>query len=179
MRVFSVLFGVLWVWVFLATGAWSAKRITTPMKKRGSKPTSMKASYKDKPKYGWCKTRHTPRKPAQSGHLGYCKACYKKKFPRKFAIKKKTRSKPCPYCGNQRELTVAGFCKPCTKSRSCKSCSAVNVNRYAPICSMCFKRRSLMGATQAALALWCEACTTPEQRCTQLCQGCFDRVPTK
>ena len=168
MRVAAVLSGVLWVWVCLATGAWSAKRGTNPTKKRGTNPTKK-----------WCRTRHTSPVPAQSGYQGYCKQCFKQEFPRKYAQKAQRRLKVCPYCGNEREMTAAGFCKPCTKARSCKVCSAVNVDRNAATCSMCFQRRASMGATQAALTLWCESCTTLEQRAAQLCDECFKHVPSK
>jgi hypothetical protein len=54
------------------------------------------ASAPKKPLYGWCAGKHSPRKPAQSGYADaarnrYCKACYKKKFPKEYEAKQSAR----------------------------------------------------------------------------------------
>ena len=156
MRVFYACCALLWACVLLTTGVWSAKEIPPPKKTGTAKSTSKKTV--------WCRTRHSPRVPAQSGHGGYCKACFAKRFPREHAKKQKGRLKLCSHCGNQRQVTSVGFCKPCTKARSCNVCFAVNADSSAVTCSMCCQRRERLGATQTALALWCESCTTSEER---------------
>ena len=116
------------------------------------------------PTYGWCKGPHGPRSrvPAQSGYQGYCKSCYRERFPEEFAEKLRKRKKMCGYCGTQKEL-IGGFCKPCRRSRECVCCSAVNTNQRAPFCKHCGGLRKKLGADGERLALWCSTCTTEEE----------------
>ena len=46
-----------------------------------------------------CKTQ------AQSGHGGYCKACYKKRFPEAYAEKTQSRKRKCAVCVSNKGVT--------------------------------------------------------------------------
>ena len=125
------------------------------------------------PSQGWCLTRHRPLKPAQSGYEGYCKACYRDLFPKKYAAKVSTRKSKCATCGELREVSAAGLCKPCTKARSCPTCSSMNLDAHALACTICAVRRKALGAVQDVLAAWCTVCTGTEERESGLCPSCF------
>jgi len=130
---------------------------------------------KNIPAAGWCKNHHRPPKAAQSGYDGYCKACYKKEHPRKYKAKVKNRKGPCSYCGQARDLSAKGLCKPCSKARSCPQCSQVNLDRGAATCRLCSRHRQALGAVQEVLASWCVSCATAEERGSGLCHGCFGK----
>ena len=73
-----------------------------------------------------CKGKRCTAKP-QSGYQGYCKRCFRIKFPKEYAEKQQQRLKKCIYCGETKELHRSGLCKPCARARSCEGCSEVNV----------------------------------------------------
>ena len=128
------------------------------------------------PRCGWCKGVHGAQRqvPAQSGCQGYCKSCFRQRFPEESAEKLRKRKRTCGKCGTQEELT-AGFCKPCRKSRECANCSQVNINPKAPSCKHCGSLRKQVGADAERLALWCLACTTEKERSTGYCRVCYDK----
>ena len=59
------------------------------------------------------------RKAPQSGYEGYCKSCFRLKFPSRHASKQERRRKECPCCGETKELHSSGVCRPCMRARSC------------------------------------------------------------
>lgn len=122
-----------------------------------------------------CKTSRCPKR-AQTGYDGFCKGCFRKRFPKQYAEKDLRRKKVCPVCGLGREL-IGGVCKPCARARKCKGCGDVNRDPSAAVCSRCRKRRHNQGARELRLALWCRKCTTAGERDTGVCQTCFDECP--
>ena len=128
------------------------------------------------PRCGWCKGAHGAQSqvPAQSGCQGYCKSCFRQRFPEESADKLRKRTRTCGYCGTQKEL-IAGFCKPCRKSRECANCSQVNINPKAPSCKHCGRLRKQLGADAERLALWCLVCTNEKERSTGYCRFCYDK----
>ena len=135
--------------------------------------TSPIDAVKNTPKAGWCENHHRPRKAAQSGYDGYCKACYKKKHPKKYEAKVEKRKALCFYCGHARDLSAKGLCKPCSKARSCSQCFEVSLDTRAAFCLCCSKRRESLGAVQNVLASWCLSCSTVQQRESGLCHNCW------
>ena len=89
------------------------------------------------PLYGWCqmKKRCLGTGKAQSGYDGYCKPCFRVQFPKRWAEQMRCRKKSCSFCGSTRELSAAGFCKPCSKARSCAISYAVNEDKQAGTCA--------------------------------------------
>ena len=86
-----------------------------------------------RPNAGWCFTGHRPPVPAQSGHTdkaghGYCKKCFKEKFPELYQQKQEGRKKNCDSCGTLADL-VGGLCRPCTRDSKCKQCGALSEHR--------------------------------------------------
>lgn len=126
------------------------------------------------PRYGWCRTAHKPLKAAQSGFSGYCKKCFKEKWPKDYAAKLTRRKNTCVLCGSSAEVSPGGHCKPCLRARCCDGCGSVNTDPEAPSCVGCSARRALMGAKQPRLAMWCPSCTGMAERATALCRGCYD-----
>ena len=122
-----------------------------------------------------CRTRRCSSN-AQSGHDGYCKTCFKKKFPKKYADKQARRQQKCVVCSQVRELVQKDICRPCFRARSCDKCGAVNRHKQALACSACFGTRKGLGSDTPRLALWCNSCTSPEERATRLCSVCLARV---
>ena len=103
------------------------------------------------PLYGWCKGKHRPKVPAQSGHRGYCKACFGKLFPDEAKGKSAARKKQCSICRGSSEMADAKLkiCKPCYKARKCwnDGCANVNLDRKALVCGGgCHCKREAMGA---------------------------------
>ena len=121
------------------------------------------------PTNGWCKTKHRPKKAAQSGYCGYCKSCFREKFPKKYEDKQQRRKKLCFYCQDAKEIQSNGFCKPCTSARSCDQCASVNVDKEAQVCRSCAPRRGRQGAGQERLAIWCSSCHSQEERASGIC----------
>ena len=112
------------------------------------------------PKHGWCQGDHKPKKPkaAQSGHGGFCKSCFAKRYPEEHAAKLQKRreaKKPCKVCGEPKELQSSGLCRPCSSARSCETCGAINAALSVTCCLQCAKTREKLGAKQRRLALWC------------------------
>ena len=128
-----------------------------------------------KPQPGWCRTAHRPKKKAQTGYDGYCKLCFKSKFPEKYAEKNARRHRQCVVCLQERELVHKLFCKPCFRARSCEKCGAVNREEVAVQCWACLGSREALGATQRRLAMWCSACFDPGQLLLGLCEACSHR----
>ncbi len=125
------------------------------------------------PAAGWCRTKHRPPKAAQSAACfkGYCKACFKEKFPKEHAKKQQERiSETCGSCRQKKETDAAGYCRPCRNARCCDLCGEMNVNRKSPQCARCEIKRSALGACQPRLALWCLSCTTETDRGTKVCR---------
>ena len=122
-----------------------------------------------------CKVSRCPRY-AQTGYGGFCKGCFRKRFPIEYAQKDLRRKKECPLCGLGREL-LGGICKPCARARKCKRCGDVNRDQSAAACSRCRKRRHSMGAREFRLALWCRQCTTAAERESGACETCFAECP--
>ncbi len=128
------------------------------------------------PQAGWCRTKHRPKKPAQSGHDGYCKACFRELFPGKHKAKQKNRKETCIFCDSVGELTQTGLCRPCVRARACDVCGAYNLDRDAHVCLDCCDHREKLGAVQPRLAMWCVDCTSASERSAQLCRPCFGRA---
>ena len=84
------------------------------------------------PLYGWCKGSHRPKKPAQSGYDGYCKLCYKEKFPRKYVVKQKARQQVCRICQKTTEV-VNSICRPCSRLHCCHTCNNMNEAADTPM----------------------------------------------
>ena len=130
-----------------------------------------------------CRGSCTPKKAAQTEavYKDYCKACFKAKFPIKFArLLAERYSNPCRLCGEQKQLLPAGLCAPCTTTRSCSRCKEVNEKKRAPHCKHCAATllssgtRSNSGrpTLQPHLATWCSKCFSPEQIASRLCERC-------
>ena len=139
----------------------------------GKGPPSKKNPKQTAPAAGWCKNRHSPLKPAQSGYEGYCKACYRDAFPKKCAAKQKLRQAACLHCRKTKDIGAQGYCRSCCGSRQCETCNDLNRRRKASICSRCQSLREGLGALQPRLALWCLACTSDADRSEQLCRSCL------
>ena len=124
-----------------------------------------------------CKDDSGKRKKAQSGHDGYCKPCFAKKFPEKAKKKMETRKKACELCDSMVELRK-GVCKPCWRARGCdpdgKTCDWVNMDPDATRCVGCLSTQSSTTAKQVRLAIRCPVHTTLEQRQSQFCEICQD-----
>ena len=113
------------------------------------------------------------RKAPQSGYEGYCKSCFRLKFPSRHASKQERRRKECPCCGETKELHSSGVCRPCMRARSCESCSKVNVAVEASFCPTCELQREKLGATRQRLAMWCTECFSTAQLASGKCLQCF------
>ena len=134
-----------------------------------------KALPKGKPNAaGVCKERAC-KTTSQSGFAGYCKKCFRVKFPQAYAKKLRERLKECLSCGEAKDLRSTGLCKACTSARSCDFCQEVNLEPKARTCPSCETTRSLLGATRKRLAMWCAACFTEDQRASGKCFQCFKR----
>ena len=103
------------------------------------------------PSAGWCRSKHRPKKAAQSGFDGYCKACYREKHPRKYAAKSAGRKKMCVSCSEVCEIGRANLCRPCLRARSCDSCDAVSLRKSAAACGNCHTLHESLGATRSRL----------------------------
>ena len=176
----SILTFVLFV-PFLAHAVFShefSARATTPAPApaHGPNSTGPAPAPPPVPTQGWCKTRHRPQRAAQSGYDGYCKPCYKKFFPEQHAAKQTHRKLSCSYCGESREVSMDGFCKPCKRARSCDKCEEVNADSSAVGCVTCATQRAAEGAKQTRLALWCRACTSESERASGKCRACYDKM---
>ena len=130
-------------------------------------------------RHGWCRTKHRIRKRAKTGFQGYCKMCFKKKFPAAYAVKEARRSSTCVLCGSTAQLSKAGHCRPCRRARCCEGCGAMNAEPKAPSCVVCPTRRDLLRAKKHRLALWCLKCTGAAERCSAMCRDCYDRAHPK
>ena len=122
-----------------------------------------------RPNAGWCFTGHRPPVPAQSGHTdkaghGYCKKCFKEKFPELYQQKQEGRKKNCDSCGTLADL-VGGLCRPCTRASKCKQCGALSEHR-AQVPLLC-KRCTVH------IARWCATCNSPESLLAELCARCL------
>ena len=124
------------------------------------------------PAAGWCRAGHRPNKAAQSGYRGYCKPCLRKLFPEEHAAKRLGRSKMCAFCGDRKELTSAGLCKPCAGARTCQRCDGVNMDSAAVVCRACADSRTMLGATKQRLAIWCPRCFSESERASGRCLRC-------
>eukprot|EP00973_Karenia_brevis_P042061 5822394-Karenia_brevis.AAC.1 len=85
------------------------------------------------PAAGWCSgANHKPKVAAQSGYEGLCKACYRKKHPRKYQAKLMARKKQCSICDRSGDLQQ-GICRPCFRARRCEmpDCTWVNAKSDA------------------------------------------------
>ena len=116
------------------------------------------------------------RKAPQSGYEGYCKSCFRLKFPSRHASKQERRRKECPCCGETKELHSSGVCRPCMRARSCESCSKVNVVVEASFCPTCELQREKLGATRQRLAMWCTDCFSTQQLASGKCRACFSHI---
>ena len=116
------------------------------------------------------------RKAPQSGYEGYCKSCFRLKFPSRHASKQERRRKECPCCGETKELHSSGVCRPCMRARSCESCSKVNVAVEASFCPTCELQREKLGATRQRLAMWCTDCFSTQQLASGKCRACFSHI---
>ena len=81
---------------------------------------------KPEPLYGWCATRHSPLKAAQSGYVDssgkrYCKTCFRDLCPEFYAAKQARRTGVCRLCKEARVL-LQGVCRPCIRARACSVC---------------------------------------------------------
>ena len=112
------------------------------------------------PAAGWCKSKHQPRKPAQSGYDGYCKACFRERFPQRFAEKQQNRKQSCRVCGSHAELS-GGTCRPCLRRRTCGKCERFDETAELPLCRHC-----------KTLRLLCSECMSPEEQAQGLCTRC-------
>ena len=128
-----------------------------------------------------CTGYHKPRRgeaypQEQTGYDGYCKSCYKEKFPRKYRDKQEQRKKKCRFCGKQRELVRGIMCKPCHRSRACShpDCSWFNDADEPLLCVACESREKNPHAAGKRCAIACPAHTTAAERDLHLCSACFD-----
>ena len=136
------------------------------------------AAPKKPPAQGWCRTRHKPLKPAQTGYRGYCKNCFLAFYPDEYASKQEARKQHCRFCGASRDL-VAGSCRPCLRVRTCESCSSISEEVHPTYCRHCRSQRASIGARGPRFALWCPLCTTVEERDLQCCRACLrDSAPS-
>ena len=119
-----------------------------------------------------CKAKKCTKAP-QSGYEGYCKSCFRLKYPARHASKQERRRKQCPCCGETKELHSSGVCRPCMRARSCESCSKVNVAVEASFCPTCQLQREKLGATRQRLAMWCTECFSTAQLASGKCLQCF------
>ena len=128
------------------------------------------------PRYGWCKGKHEPNnpRPAQSGHDGYCKTCFRQLFPERFRAKQDARKQECEMCQEVKEL-VKGICKTCRRERKCHidKCDWINKEVDAVRCWAC--TRTKIGAKNARLVMACPYHTSAEQRNSGMCSECFER----
>ena len=62
---------------------------------------------------------HEPNdpKPAQSGHDGYCKKCFRQLFPERFREKQNKQKQECEMC-HEVNFLVKGLCHACTGERA-------------------------------------------------------------
>ncbi len=129
------------------------------------------------PLHGWCRTKHRPKKAAQSGFDGYCKACFRQYFPKKHATKLAQRAKTkCGFCKKLVDGCQNDVCSPCFLARSCDGCSAVNLNASAPCCTHCPELREKLGAAQPRLVLWCASCSSASELSAAMCRPCLRRL---
>ena len=80
--------------------------------------TTSTTSTTTEPAAGWCKgylRTQSPKVPAQSGHRGYCKSCYKECFPSDYAAKAAARKQKHQECAVRKETKelLGTLCKPC------------------------------------------------------------------
>ena len=118
------------------------------------------------------------RKAPQSGYEGYCKSCFRLKFPSRHASKQERRRKECPCCGETKELHSSGVCRPCMRARSCESCSKVNVAAEASFCPTCEQQREKLGATRQRLAMWCTDCFSTAACIGEMSGMLFSQMPS-
>ena len=64
-----------------------------------------------------CKTKKCTRAP-QTGYEGYCKLCFRTKYPQRHAEKQERRRKRCACCGETKELHSSGSVKNGSKNGS-------------------------------------------------------------
>ena len=118
------------------------------------------------PPAGWCKTRHSPLKPAQSGYNGYCKGCFVELFPDEHRVKQERRKKVCRFCGVVAELLGGAACRPCHRALSCKTCKAPHPAERPPQCIVC----------HSATALWCTRCHPEASLAAKMCEACQEKI---
>ena len=99
------------------------------------------------PAAGWCAGSHAKRQrvAAQSGHRGFCKACFAEWFPEEYEERKQRRLHACMVCSEVKSL-LKGVCKGCRSARTCTSCGDVNAKPDAPVCPRCESPRRAVGA---------------------------------
>ena len=130
-----------------------------------------------------CRGNHRPKKDApfaQTGYDGYCKACYKQRFPDKYAAKQRSRKRACRFCFEDKEIVRDGMCKTCLRERACQEegCSWVNVDLSPVRCTACAGLGKNSVALAARCAMRCPTHTSEEDRGLELCRGCADsRAP--
>ena len=130
----------------------------------------------DVPRYGWCKGNHEPNdpKPAQSGHDGYCKPCFRQLFPERYRAKQNARKRECEMCQEVKEL-VKGICKPCRRERKCHIDECDWINKEVGAARRWACTRTKFAPKNARLAMACPSHTSEHQRNSGLCSECFDR----
>ena len=128
------------------------------------------------PAAGWCRTKHRPNKPAQSGYKGYCKACFRKHFPEEHMAKVLLRRKTCGVCAETKNITSDGVCKPCRTARACAGCDEVNLEVHSATCLFCETSRARLGATRPRLAMWCVSCYSEESFASGRCASCYRKT---
>ena len=132
-----------------------------------------------------CRGKHKPRRGepypnAQTGYDGYCKSCFKEKFPAEYRLKQEQRKKKCRFCGQQRELIRGVMCKPCHRSRACHhpDCSWFNESSEPTLCVACESRGNNPQCTEKRCAMACPTHTSAAERNLQLCHVCSaSRLP--
>ena len=132
-----------------------------------------------------CRGPHKPRRgepypKAQTGYDGYCKSCFKEKFPAEYRLKQEKRRKKCRFCGQQRELVGGVMCKPCHRSRVCHhpDCSWFNESEEPTLCVACESREKNPSCTEKRCAMACPTHTSEAERNLQLCHMCSaSRLP--
>ena len=113
-----------------------------------------------------CKTKKCTTK-AYAGYEGYCKACFRQRFPKAYGKKLKAIKKACRICGNSGFVRKYGICYTCTRARRCGKSDVVNMNPAAPACRLC----RAMGQPER-VAVSC-SCFTEEERSASLCSTCL------
>ena len=128
------------------------------------------------PRYGWCATRHNPRKAAQSGYFnqkgeGCCKKCFAEEgFPHKAAAKRAALRQACDDCGEVVGL-IQGRCGRCTtaraasEARSCQLCHTANATSVR--LATCHQDEC------SRLVVACAECERAHPHGTVFCRSCW------